>query len=345
MAHATFLAALGFFVSLLPGQSPARKTDGALNQDVISTPFLYQIDGKGTSGFLYGTVHLPDKRVVTLPVSVVAAFDGSDRFYAEIEATPESEARGQAAAQLPAGVKLPQLVGADTWSRIEGQFIKAGYPAAMASALSGMEPWAVSSLLPMIDYLAELQTNPPLDKMLYQRAAADGKAVAGLETIEEQLSVFQGFSRDEQVTMLRDSLDLLDKYEAEGRKVMEEMIAAWMSGDSKTLVSLLDDGFGNDPEIRERAEDEILWKRNHRFAERIESEMSAHPDKTSFFAIGALHLPDAPAAEVGPDAPLTNDATPESRPAQLGVVELMRRRGYTVTRVEARKPEPAKAGK
>ncbi|MEM8712824.1 MAG: TraB/GumN family protein, partial [Planctomycetota bacterium] len=145
-------------------------------------------------------------------------------------------------------------------------------------------------------------------------------------------AVFQSFTRDEQVQMLKDSLDLLDEYESSGRNALEEMIGAWLSGDAMSLVQLLDDGFGKDPALRERAEAELLWKRNIRFAERMEAKMTAAPAETHFFAIGALHIPDAkqPKGEQGKVNP------------KLGVVELMRQRGYQVTRFTAAKAEAAK---
>ena len=306
----------------------------------MANPFLYSITGKGTSAYLYGTVHLPDRRVVTLPPSVVTAFEESDAFFAEIEATAESEAKVQAMAMMPEGQSLDQLVGAATWSQIEARFIKAGQPAMVAKAMARFEPWAFSSLLPMLDYLEEMATQPALDKMLYLRAQAAGKSVAGLETVEEQVAVFESFTRAEQIEMLRDSLIMLDEYEAAGRQVMEEMISAWMSGDSTTLVALLDDGFGRDPLIRERAEQELLWKRNVRFAERMEAAMVAAPAKTSFFAIGALHLPDAPAAPAKAAGAMEGAAKMKALP-KVGVVELMRSRGYTVTRVGAAAPAKA----
>ncbi len=347
MAHRSILAALGGCALALAGvalaQEPTGKPQGTPQAPQaappkVANPFLYEISGKGTTAFLYGTVHLPDKRVITLPKSVVTAFDASDAFFAEIEATQASEAKVQKMAMMPAGESLSKLVGPATWARIEARFIKAGQPAAMAQAMGRFEPWAFSSLLPMLDYLEEMMTQPALDKMLYQRAEKAGKMVAGLETVEEQISVFQSFTRDEQIQMLRESLDLLDEYEADGRNVMEEMIAAWMSGDNVALVKLLDDGFGSDPAIRERAEQELLWKRNARFSERIDATMRSSPDKTAFFAIGALHLPDAPKVKGKAPAPAGANEAPK-----LGVVEMMRRRGYTVTRVGA--GQPAMAGR
>ena len=337
MAHRFSFAALGGCALLLSGFSQAQDPAPAPAQQAVAVPFLYQINGNGASAYLYGTVHLPDKRVVTLPGSVEDAFDSCDSFFAEIEATPESETKVQKLATMPKGQTLDVLVGPETWSRIEARFIKAGQPAMMAKMMVSFEPWAFSSLLPMLDYLEAMATQPALDKMLYMRAEAAGKSVAGLETVEEQVAVFETFTREEQIQMLRDSLDMLEQYEASGRVVMEEMIAAWMSGDNKTLVGLLDDGFGNDPLIRERAEQELLWKRNVRFAGRMDSIMREAPAKTSFFAIGALHLPDGPPV----DAAAVNAGAAAKGAPKLGVVELMRQRGYTVTRVGAKAPAEA----
>src|SRR6185295_13415884 len=46
-------------------------------------PFLWRIDGAPPS-YLYGTVHVPDQRVLELPEVVRRAFDASDVFNAEI---------------------------------------------------------------------------------------------------------------------------------------------------------------------------------------------------------------------------------------------------------------------
>lgn len=343
MSHRILLAALGgcalLFAQPILAQETTAPPEAPASSPKLATPFLYQITGKGTTAYLYGTLHLPDKRVVTLPASVEAALDDSDAFFAEIEATAESEAKVQSMAMMPEGFSLDQLVGADTWSKIEARFIKAGQPALMAKMMARFEPWAFSTLLPMLDYLEEMATQPALDKMLYQRAQKAGKAVAGLETVEEQVAVFEIFTREEQVVMLRDSIAMLEEYEAAGRRVVEEMIEAWMSGDSVALVKLLDDGFGRDPALRDRAEQALLWARNARFAERMEAAMTASPAKTNFFAIGALHLPDAPKMEGKPAA------NKEGMAPKLGVPELMRRRGYTVTRIGKNQPVPASSVK
>lgn len=310
-----------------------------------SGPFLWRIEGKGGAGYLYGTVHLPDERVLALPDVVKTALDSCAAFFAEIDATTASEMQAQRAAMLGPGDKLDVLVGPATWARVEDRFARAGLPPLVAASMTGMKPWAVNAILPMVDYLPDLMGGKaPLDKFLYERAKQSGKKVGGLETVEEQIAVFEIFDRSQQIQMLRESLDLLDEYDREGRRPMEEMVVAWLSGDERQLMKLLDDGFGTDPVLREMAENELLWKRNIRLTDRIVARIEASPDNDTFFAVGALHMPDAPAPEAGPDGTVTE--TPqeaEVRKAKKGLLVLLRAKGYSVERVTSAVPMKASA--
>lgn len=309
-------------------------------------PFLWQVQGQGATAYLFGTIHAPDKRVTNLPDSVVSAFNESDSFFAELEATPQTIQKVQKLAALPAGKSLPVIVGAETWARVLTRFKKVQAPKAVVAHYAGNQPWVIAAQLPQLEYLKEqLKGEPVLDALLYQRAKADGKNVFGLETVEEQCAVFGSFTDAEQVTMLRDALDLLDEADAEGKSYMGELVKTWLSGKEAALLELLEDGFGKDPAIRKRAEYGLLWDRNHRFAERIHNHIIAAPDKVGFFAIGVLHMPD-PAKEPAPAADVANADKAAKKPvAKRGVVSLLRDRGYTVTRVGQPAAVPAGAGK
>ncbi|MEM9380386.1 MAG: TraB/GumN family protein [Planctomycetota bacterium] len=314
-----------------PPATPSKASSAA--KPAQASPFLWRVEGPSAKGYLFGTIHLPDERVLALPETVEEALKSSTALFAEIPTDPESELRVQQAALLAAGTTVDTIVGGPTWERVRARFVAAGLDPATTAALSGMKPWAVNAMVPMAEYLPDLlRGKTPLDKALYTRAKREGKVVGGLETVDEQIAVFEAFNQAEQVQMLRESLDLLDRYEAEGRKPMQETVTAWLSGDEARLMSLLDDGFGTDPALRRRAEDELLWKRNVRFVDRILKQFQANgPQATTFFAIGALHMPDAPAP--GADAP---PETPEARAARankLGIVTLLRARGFTVERV------------
>ena len=314
---------------------------GAPQQGAAPRPFLWKIEKGAASGYLLGTIHLPDDRALDVPPSVSAAFEASGAFYAEIETTPETELEVQRAALLPSGQQLDRMVGAATWGRIEARLAAAGLQPAFAAGMKRMKPWALGATLPMLGYLPEMSAGkPPLDKLLFLRAQQAKKVVGGLETSAEQISAFEVFSEAEHVRMLEDALDELDRYEADGRDLMEETLLAWLSGDPERLLALMESGFGQDPELRERAAASLLWSRNLRMAERIDERMLA--ERCSFFAVGALHLPDAPLERPAEGAspatdralvPPTFDAGEGHRAPKLGLVTLLRQRGYEVRRI------------
>ncbi len=345
LALASLLLAPSLLAATIQETAPRAAVEAQTAPSSSSGPFLWRIEGAGGAGYLYGTIHLPDERVLALPDVVKTALDSCSAFFAEIDATTASEMQVQRAAMLGPGDKLDVLVGQATWARVEDRFARAGLPPLVAASMTGMKPWAVNAILPMVDYLPDLMGGKaPLDKFLYERAKQSGKKVGGLETVEEQIAVFEIFDQAQQIQMLRESLDLLDEYDRENRRPMEEMVVAWLSGDERQLVKLLDDGFGTDPVLREMAEHELLWKRNVRLADRIVERLEASPENDTFFAVGALHMPDAPAPEAGPDGTVTE--TPqeaEVREAKKGLLVLLRAKGYSVVRVPAAAASPASA--
>ena len=335
--------------SLLVPAAPAQEAPlpATARAESAAQPFLWRVQRGATAGFLYGTIHLPDPRATAIPSDVQRAFESSDAFYAEIETTPAAELSVQSAALLPGGERLDRIVGPEVWARVKARLATAGLPPAFAEGMTRMKPWALGATLPMLRYLPEMSAGkPPLDKMLFQRAQRAGKTVGGLETPAEQIAAFEVFTRAEHVRMLEDSLDELDRYDTDGRDLMEETLTAWLSGDEARLLTLLDSGFGSDPALKERAAAALLWRRNRRLADRIDQRMTG--EQVHFFAVGALHMPDAPtqrstkpvdgavAAEgerAGAQAIPTFEVAPGQPAPKLGLVTLLRARGFSVERV------------
>lgn len=312
-----------------PPAAPA-EVQGAAPEQV---PFLYELRGHGATAYLFGTVHLPDPRVLALPEVVERAFEASDAVYTEIETNFAAELKVAAASAMPKGETLGDLVGADLLARVHARVEAASLPPKL---LDGFRPWAVASNLPLLEILTQMRDHEPLDKHLYERAQRAEKTVGGLETIPEQLSVFEGLTADEQTTMLRETLDQLDRYEAAGRDALEEMVQAWLSGQPARLLDLLEEGFGDDKALSQKLEQRLVWERNARFAVRIHAEITAAPTKVGFFAIGALHLPDGRLPEGASDA---------ERERVRGVVTLLRAAGYEVVQRKAVEPVAVGAGR
>jgi len=313
-----------------PTQEPSAPQPPKAAAQPAPVPFLYELRGHGATAYLFGTLHLPDARVVALPEVVERAFASADAVYTELEMTDAAEREGAMAGTLAGGAGLPELVGQDLMARLEARLAAAGLPARM---FDHFQPWAVSAMLPLLPVLREMGQRPALDKTLYQRAAAAKKTVGGLETVAEQAGVFAGLSLDEQRALVRDGLDLLDRYDAAGRNGLEELVQAWLSGKLERLLDLLEEGFGQDEALRRKLEDRLVWERNRRLAERIDKRIQAAPSQVGFFAVGALHLPDGrvPQGSAAANGPaLSPEQVAAERQRTRGMLTLLREAGYTV---------------
>ena len=59
-------------------------------------------------------------------------------------------------------------------------------------------------------------TGQLLDLVLYNRALGQGKHIIGLEQVDEQLGIFENLPEEEQVLLLRRTLDQLDRADSRG---------------------------------------------------------------------------------------------------------------------------------
>ncbi|MEZ6017299.1 MAG: TraB/GumN family protein [Planctomycetota bacterium] len=306
-------------------ESAARPTSAA---PAVQVPFLYELQGHGATAYLLGTVHLPDPRVLKLPEVVERAFAAADAVYTEIPATPAAELQIFGASRLPKEESLASIIGEPLMKRLHARLAGARLPVGL---FDSFRPWAVASTLPLLDILADISTTEPLDKALYNRAVKEGKRVGALETVAEQIAVFDGLEQSEQVTMLREAIDQLERYEAQERNALEELIQAWLSGDLARLVALLEEGLGADEALAQKLEQRLVWSRNALMAARMHDAIVAKPTEVLFFAVGALHLPDARKTE---------DTSEEEQLRMRGLLSLLRERGYVVTHRRALEGAP-----
>src|SRR5699024_930748 len=118
------------------------------------------------------------------------------------------------------------------------------------------------------------------------RAEDEGKEVIGLETVEDQLSIFANLSPEMQEKRLKESLIDIEEYEEH----MEEVLSLYMEGDAEELLDYL-------VMDKEQATDEEIAfmkalndDRNHGMAEQIAGFLEEDSGDTYFVIVGALHL-------------------------------------------------------
>jgi len=240
---------------------------------------LWRIETSGgPASYLFGTMHIEDPEIVTLPAPVQKAFDQADGVTLEVVLDPQSLLAMATAFLLTDGSTLESHVGKQLYQRSVKAMSAHGMPEMMVAR---MKPWAVA---------VTLMTPPPetgvvLDLKLYQDALAQGKPVTGLESPMEQMSLFDSFSGQEQLALLEDMLDNM----GDMPRMFADIKAAYLDRDLARLVKVSDDSMRDkDPRLVEEFNRKLITERNQRMVERMQPLLQ---DGQQFIAVGALHLP------------------------------------------------------
>lgn len=274
-------------------------------------PFLWVIEGEPKI-YLFGTIHVPDERVTTLPDVVKDALSESDVFWGEIESTAETQQKTQARTMLPAGKGLSTLLEKDVYERAGAFLAGKGYSIKM---FEPFKVWALAVTLPILDILPQLAMTKPLDGQLYADMEKEGKEVGALETVEEQLGIFDAMTTEQQTKLLVSSLDQMEKSAKEDKPLMESLIELYLEGDAQKLHDLMYAEYDPTDELSAMLMKKLLDDRNVRMVDRLLERAAKAPDKTYFVAVGAAHFP-----------------------GKMGILKLLEKKGKKVERVKAKKP-------
>jgi uncharacterized protein YbaP (TraB family) len=266
-------------------------------------PLLWKVSDADSHVYLLGTFHLLKADDYPLDARVYAALDDAERVFFEVD--PAALTDGRAASAMVAasrrsdGKRLQDALTPAVWSRLEQQLAAKGLD---AQAMQGLDAWFVALTLAMVEMQQQgLDPALGLDKHIGKRAAAAGKPVAGLETIADQMALFEAMAAEVQAAQLEEALDAAGAAEDIAR-----LHAQWRAGDADGLY----DGLARD--MRERHPGlyrAINSERNRAWLPRVEAALR-DSDEDALVAVGSLHL-------LGDE----------------GLVALLRAKGYTVERL------------
>ncbi len=282
------LAIILFFLMAAYSQAGADKSHG----------LLWEVSKPGTSSsYLFGTIHSEAPEVVKLAQPVQEAFDASRSVILEMLLDMDAMMYSSTAMLMTDGRSLSDLVGDALFRQAALAIRSRGIPEVV---LERMKPWAAAVTLSM----PVPETGQVLDMVLYQEALQGGKQVYGLETIREQLDVFELMSETDQVELLRDALASFPEIDA----LHAELLAAYRQRDLAGLMAINEASMrvGNQ-RLAEDFQQRLIIDRNFRMYERMQQYLQ---QGKAFVAVGALHLP-------GKD----------------GLLQLLEQGGYTIRRV------------
>jgi uncharacterized protein YbaP (TraB family) len=267
-----FLAPL--LALLLPACAPL---DAAPPPDAYHGPAIWKVADKDTTIYLFGTVHALPKDVKWFYGPVERAYDASDELVTEI---PMDDTSGDAKAisaraLLPPGETLRDLMNDKDREQFEEALVGLGLP---VEAMDKFEPWYAAmtlSLLPVLQSGYDSQNGVEL--ALTDKGA--GKTKGALETVNQQIDLFDGLPMPAQLAFLDETVDSIPK----ATSTLDAMVADWLKGDADGLAVLLNNDLG-DPMLYKR----LLTDRNARWAQWIDQRLKQ--PGTVFIAVGAGHL-------------------------------------------------------
>lgn len=298
----------------------AAKDPGALariEDEAKKTPngkgLLWKIETAGAApSYLFGTMHMTDPRVTSLPPDARQAFDKSGTVVIETTEVLDQAAMMAELARHPDlmmftdNTTLMSLLTPEQRKQLEQGLADRGI---MLTSVAKMKPWMLSAIvaLPACELARKAAGAPILDIKLGEDAKASGKQLRGLETVADQLGAMASLPMEFHLKGLIDTLKLGDRID----DVIETMIVLYVKGDTGTFWPLFRVVLPNeegDQAGYAAFEQAMIVQRNKTMAKNAEPILA---EGNAFIAVGALHLPGAD-----------------------GLIELLRKHGHTVSAVK-----------
>lgn len=268
------------------------------------TPLLWRIEqpdrlNNARSSYIFGTIHLDDEKVMAIPDSLLRRLAVADTLMLELELNDLGSVDVLRKMLFTDGRNLAQVIGETSFNEVSEALINTGNDLP-DDVITFLKPWAAMLLL----IRPENSTGTFLDKRLADLARNAGIRVQGLETVNEQLSVFDDIAMEDQVNLLQSAMStLVDKDDA-----YKQLLDAYLGGDLEELVSIADTQLPKDRQLAELLNKKLILERNERMFIRMQTQLQAG---NTFIAVGALHLP-----------------------GQMGLLNKLNKAGYRLIRVE-----------
>jgi uncharacterized protein YbaP (TraB family) len=254
----------------------------ALPAQADSPHCLWELHGKHNTVYLLGSIHVLRKSDYPLAPAVLHAYADAQSLVMEINLAEIDSAQVQSemvsSAMLPEGKTLPDILGTRRYSHASSLAHDVGVE---LSTFDQFAPWFAAEAISQLQ-LMQLGFQPESGVEMYfmDKAQTDGKSIAGLETVHDQIALFETLSLDAQADYLVSSLEQAHDLSRE----VGDMVRAWQRGDTTWFADEMATEFGKDPTLYQS----LLGARNRKWIPKIEALLN--DDKNYLVIVGTGHL-------------------------------------------------------
>ena len=263
-------------------------------QDTPKT-LLWKVEGNDINpSYVFGTIHLLPESEFELKKKVENAFMEMNKLVLELD-MDDPTLPGQMVQHvvMADGVTLDGLFSEEDYALLDRE-LKAIMGVGV-QPFNTYKPFMLAAFL-ISSYIGEQPAS--YEMALLSMANNQGMEVEGLETVKEQIALFDSTSYEDQAADIVEMLHDREKIET----LYRDLVDMYKAEDLDKMFGMMDEYFDD-----ARQMDILLTERNKRWIPMMEAKAQKEP---IFFAVGAGHLG-------GPN----------------GVIELLKQAGYTVTPV------------
>jgi uncharacterized protein YbaP (TraB family) len=264
---------------------------------------LWEVRKNGGVTYLGGTCHMLRRADYPLPAEFEKAYRAAEVLVFEADPGQLTSLEMQQALAARGiysdGTTLEQVLRPETWRMLANYCRRAGL---QLEALESLKPPLLAMTLLGVELQRHGVDQGGVDLYFHEKALADRKRVAALETVDEQIDFILGMGKGNEDRFIKYALADLDNLD----EIFDRLVAAWRKGNEEALIALIQDETRQEfPEIYRT----LFSKRNAAWLPVVEKYI-ASPEK-ELVLVGVGHL-------VGED----------------GLVAALRRQGYEVSKVE-----------
>ncbi len=263
----------------------------------LEKSLLWKISGNGLKqdSYLFGTIHITCD--ANLDANTIKALGATEQLYLELDMDDKSmQMQMMKHMMMKDGAKLSTLLNADDF-KIVDEFLKKNMNMS-AKMFDSFKPFIITTMLypKMID--CSFQS---VESELMKVSKEQNEEVFGLESVEEQMKVFDNISYKVQAEEL---LKMAKSDLSKDKEEMKKMMTIYQNKDIEGMLKMMDD---SDNKITSENQEVLLNNRNKNW---IPLMMKIMSEKPTFFGVGAGHLA-----------------------GDEGVIKLLRKQGYKVEAV------------
>lgn len=265
--------------------------------------FLWKIQSGTGNSYLLGSIHMMKKEHYPLKPVIEDAFAHTDVLAVEADLSGAKAADGFKMLQLgmyTGDETLQKNISPKTYQLVKEKM------KTLSMEIDGFQkfkPWMLALTIQSMALMSKGFTPTHGIDLHFLNKAAGKKEIVELEGIEFQMKLFESFSKEESEQLLISSVVEADNM----AKEVNNMVDAWLNGDTGKLERLFNEGTEKYPELAGMYK-KLLDDRNERMVEKILTYMKT--GKKYFIVIGAAHM-------VG----------------EKGIVRLLQKKGFTVTQL------------